>query len=284
MAVEIITGHIGKEHVTAEAAGALHVGIIGSGKYVLTGGNQFAAEIVSNNLIKIKSGELVNQGRHMRIPVNSYEEVTIQNGAQGMHRSDLIVMRYKKDTSLQVESAELVVIKGKASSSIQTSVPSYVNGNILSGATQDDFPLYRVSLNGLTVESVTPLFNVLVPMAEMQKQMPQCSTAGVMFDSWISDAGDTNGFVYGNVAVINFAFGSNNGSISWTDIGLCNLLDASSGLLNAAATASGVLVDQQTGKCIDCYIYAGQNRVYVNSRGNKVSNGSWLRGTLVFRV
>ena len=96
MAVEIITGHTGKEHVTAEAAGALHAGVIGTGKYVLAGGNQFAAEIVSNNLIKIKSGELVNQGRHMRIPVNSYEEVTIQNGAQGMHRSDLIVMRYKK--------------------------------------------------------------------------------------------------------------------------------------------------------------------------------------------
>lgn len=282
MAVEIITGHTGKEHVTAEAAGALHAGVIGTGKYVLTGGNQFAAEIVSNNLIKIKSGELVNQGRHMRIQVNSYEEVTIQNGTQGMKRHDLIVMRYKHDTSAQVESAELVVLKGISGTTAYD--PVYTQGNILNGDLQDDFPLYRVSLNGLTVESVTPLFNVLVPMAEMQKQMPQCSTAGVMFDSWISDAGDTNGFVYGNVAVINFAFGSNNGSISWTDIGLCNLLDASGGLLNAAATASGVLVDQQTGKCIDCYIYAGQNRVYVNSRGNKVSNGSWLRGTLVFRV
>lgn len=282
MAVEIITGHTGKGHVTAEAAGALHAGIIGTGKYVLTGGNQFAAEIVSNNLIKIKSGELVNQGRHMRISVNSYEEVTIQNGTQGMKRHDLIVMRYKYDTSAQVESAELVVLKGASGTTAYD--PVYTQGNILNGDLQDDFPLYRVSLNGLTVESVTPLFNVLVPMAEMQKQMPQCSTAGVMFDSWISDAGDTNGFVYGNVAVINFAFGSNNGSISWTDIGLCNLLDASGGLLNAAATASGVLVDQQTGKCIDCYIYAGQNRVYVNSRGNKVSNGSWLRGTLVFRV
>ena len=282
MAVEIITGHTGKEHVTAEAAGALHAGIIGSGKYVLTGGNQFAAEIVSNNLIKIKSGELVNQGRHIRIPVNSYEEVTIQNGAQGMKRHDLIVMRYKHDTSAQVESAELVVLKGISGTTAYD--PVYTQGNILNGDLQDDFPLYRVSLNGLTVESVTPLFSVLVPMAEMQKQMPQCSTAGVMFDSWISDASDTNGFVFGNIAVINFAFGSNNGSISWTDIGLCNLLDASGGLLNAAATASGVLVDQQTGKCIDCYIYAGQNRVYVNSRGNKVSNGSWLRGTLVFRV
>ena len=145
--------------------------MIGTGKYVLTGGNQFAAEIVSNNLIKIKSGELVNQGRHMRIPVNSYEEVTIQNGAQGMHRSDLIVMRYKKDTSAQVESAELVVIKGKASSSIQTSVPSYVNGNILSGATQDDFPLYRVSLSGLTITSVTKLFSVSPTIEMLSKRM-----------------------------------------------------------------------------------------------------------------
>ena len=282
MAVEIITGHTGTQHVTAEAAGALHAGVIGTGKCVLTGGNQFAAEIVSNNLVKIKSGELVNQGRHMRIPVNSYEEVTIQNGTQGMKRHDLIVMRYKHDTSAQVESAELVVLKGISGTTAYD--PVYTKGDILNGDLQDDFPLYRVSLNGLTVESVTPMFSVLVPMSEMQKQIPQCSTAGVMFDSWISDAGDTNGFVYGNVAVINFAFGSNNGSISWTDIGLCNLLDASGGLLNAAATASGVLVDQQTGKCIDCYIYAGQNRVYVNSRGNKVSNGSWLRGTLVFRV
>ena len=282
MAVEIITGHTGTQHVAAEAAGALHAGVIGTGKYVLTGGNQFAAEIVSNNLIKIKSGELVNQGRHMRIPVNSYEEVTIQNGTQGMKRHDLIVMRYKHDTSAQVESAELVVLKGISGTTAYD--PVYTQGNILNGDLQDDFPLYRVSLNGLTVESVTPLFSVLVPMAEMQKQMPRCSTAGVLMDSWISDAGDTNGFVFGNIAVINFAFGSNNGIISWTDIGLCNLLDASGGLLNAAATASGVLVDQQTGKCIDCYIYAGQNRVYVNSRGNKVSNGSWLRGTLVFRV
>ena len=88
-----------------------------------------------------------------------------------MYRSDLIVMRYKKDTSLQVESAELVVIKGKASSSIQTSVPSYVNGNILSGATQDDFPLYRVSLSGLTITSVTKLFSVSPTIEMLSKRM-----------------------------------------------------------------------------------------------------------------
>lgn len=170
MAVEIITGHTGKEHVTAEAAGALHAGIIGTGKYVLTGGNQFAAEIVSNNLVKIKSGELVNQGRHMRIPENSYEEVTIQNGAQSVKRNDLIVMRYKKESNTlieSVESAELVVIKGTAGSTAAD--PSYVSGNIFAGATQDDFPLYRVALNGLNIESVIPLFSTVGSLSELEK-------------------------------------------------------------------------------------------------------------------
>lgn len=169
MAVEIITGHTGTQHVTAEAAGALHAGVIGSGKYVLAGGNQFAAEIVSNNLIKIKSGELVNQGRHMRIPENSYEEVTIQNGAQSVKRNDLIVMRYKKDSSTLIESAELVVIKGTAGSTAAD--PSYVSGNIFAGATQDDFPLYRVSLNGLNIESVTTLFSTVGSLSELEKTM-----------------------------------------------------------------------------------------------------------------
>lgn len=47
-------------------------------------------EIVSNNLIKIKSGELSTRDGTC-VPAEQLEEVSIQNGAQGMHRSDLIV-------------------------------------------------------------------------------------------------------------------------------------------------------------------------------------------------
>ena len=81
----------------------------------------------------------------MRIDANDYEEVTIQNGAQSVKRNDLIVMRYKKDTSTLIETAEIVVIKGTAGSTATD--PTYTSGDVLAGATQDDFPLYRVSLN-----------------------------------------------------------------------------------------------------------------------------------------
>ena len=223
MAVEIITGHTGKEHVTAEAAGALHAGVIGTGKYVLTGGNQFAAEIVSNNLIKIKSGELVNQGRHMRIPTNSYEEVTIQNGAQNMYRSDLIVMRYKKDTSAQVESAELVVIKGTASSSILAKSPDYITGNILEGATQDDFPLYRVSLNGLTVTSVTKLFSVSPTIEDLSKRIDSSNKVSTS-ELWTEFSCDVNTIAKTANGMVTLSVQSTTGAIGahageWWTIG-----------------------------------------------------------------
>lgn len=174
MGAHIVTGYAGKEHVTSADAGALNAGIVGSGKYVLKTGNQFAAEIVSNNLIKVKSGDLVNQGRHMRIDANDYEEVTIQNGAQSVKRNDLIVMRYKKDTSALIETAEIVVIKGTAGSTATD--PTYTSGDILSGATQDDFPLYRVSLNGLNIEKVTPLFSTVPNLNELNTNLVKFAT------------------------------------------------------------------------------------------------------------
>lgn len=169
MGIHIVTGYAGKEHVTSADAGSMNAGIVGTGRYVMQTAEQFAAEIVSNNLIKVKSGDLMNQGRHMRIDVNDYEEVTIQNGAQSVFRNDLIVARYKKDPSTLIETTELVVIKGTAGATATD--PTYTSGDILAGATQDDFPLYRVSLNGLNIEKVTPLFSTVPNLDELNTKI-----------------------------------------------------------------------------------------------------------------
>ena len=154
----LITGYAGVEHIQASDDGAFNTGIIGSGKYVFNTGNKFEYEIVSNNLIKIKDGDLMNQGRHMNIPAGDVEECVIENGLQGVSRHDLIVMRYQKDVETGIESASLVVVKGTSSTS--PSDPSYVKGNIYDGEAVDDFPLYRVRLNGLNIEGVDCLFEI----------------------------------------------------------------------------------------------------------------------------
>lgn len=174
MGIHIVTGYAGKEHVTSADAGSMNAGIVGTGRYVMQTAEQFATEIVSNNLIKVKSGDLMNQGRHMRIDVNDYEEVTIQNGAQSVFRNDLIVARYKKDPSTLIETTELVVIKGTAGGTATD--PTYTSGDILAGATQDDFPLYRVSLNGLNIEKVTPLFSTVPNLNELNTNMVKFAT------------------------------------------------------------------------------------------------------------
>lgn len=155
----LVTGHAGIEHIKPSDDGAFNIGIFGNGQYVFPIGEQFGYEIISNNLIKIKSGELVNQGRHINIPVNNYEEVIIENGLQDVKRHDIIVMRYERNPDTSIESASVVVLKG--TSSANPSDPSMALGNIYEGANVSDMPLYRVRLDGLNIEGVDCLFDTI---------------------------------------------------------------------------------------------------------------------------
>ena len=158
MSVHLTTGQGTSDHVTSADAGSLHAGIVGTGRYVLNRGNKFAYEVVSNNLVKVKDGDLLNQGRHINIAYNDYEECDIENGLQSVKRNDLIVIRYERNTETEIETASVAVIKGTSG---DTAVdPTYTTGNILNGDPVDDFPLYRVRLNGINIEGIDTLFTV----------------------------------------------------------------------------------------------------------------------------
>lgn len=155
MTMKIITGYTGTKHITPADDAGFHRSIFGDGNYVLHSGSQFAATIQSATEIRIADGELIMQGRHARND-SGYQAVAIANGTQGMYRNDLIVARYSKDASTSVESISLVVITGTASSET-ASDPTYNTGDIENGETRD-FPLYRVKLNGITIDSVEKLW------------------------------------------------------------------------------------------------------------------------------
>ena len=69
--MEIITGYVGKAHVKAEQDRDINQGIIGPGSYVLKTGMQLAAEVSSNNEIKIRDGVLMHQGCAASIKKNT---------------------------------------------------------------------------------------------------------------------------------------------------------------------------------------------------------------------
>jgi len=167
------TGDTGRA-VSAESDGALFAGIFGSAKYVLENGSQLKAEVQSNNIVKISDGDAVMYGRHVRIPANDSALVTINNGHSGTNRIDLIVFRYTKDSTGK-ETVDLVVIQGEDSTGTATA-PTAVDGNILTGAMQSDFPLYSVELNGINIVKVNPLFNVIGNISKLKEELTELNS------------------------------------------------------------------------------------------------------------
>ena len=168
--MEIITGYTGKPHVTAEQDRDVNEGIFDTGSFVLKTGSQLAAELVSNNEIKIRDGVLVIQGCTAVIKKNTYDPVTIANGSQGMKRIDLIVARYNKNEETKIEEVTLKVIQGTPNAST-AAVPTYKTGDIQSGDLVADMPLYKVTLDGLNVTSVDKMFMVIPTLPELNSKL-----------------------------------------------------------------------------------------------------------------
>lgn len=184
--IELVTGHAGDGHVSSADIGRFNAGICGTGKYVLTTGQRFAYTIDSNNLIKIASGDAVNQGRHIIIPQNTVEDAAIVNGVQGKTRIDVIALRYTKDTSVTpaTETASLVVIKGTDVSIGSTPpVPALTSGDIFDGASVDDMPLYHVLITDTVITSVTPVFTVLNSLDKVDEVISKVYPVGSIYMS-----------------------------------------------------------------------------------------------------
>ena len=152
--MKIITGYRAEPHITAQQDRNVNMGIFGSGMYIVDMGSKLAATVVSANEITIANGLLVAEGCTAEIERGTSESLEIANGSQGMLRTDLIVARYTKASGTGVEDMQLAVITGTPAAS-NPADPSYNTGSIASGDTLVDFPLYKVSLNGIAIESVT---------------------------------------------------------------------------------------------------------------------------------
>lgn len=169
---ELVTGHAGKAHATAEQAAGLNAGILGLDDYVLNVHDKLKITVVSANKVTIGTGELVMQGRH--VSQGTPEDLIVTNGSQGQKRNDLIVCRYAKG-SQNIESAKLVVVRGTPTTGTPTD-PAVNTTSPLDGGTTYDMPLYRIPLDGITIGTPVALFNVLKPMSDVWDSLTQRST------------------------------------------------------------------------------------------------------------
>jgi hypothetical protein len=160
MAVHLITGFKGEEHIQSADQGSFNASFFGEGEFVMEAGNQCEASIIDNNTVRILDGDILMQGRHIRIPSNTYMDINIKTGTAGVNRNDLIVMEYSKDANSGIENADIKVIQGVASEGKATD-PTFATGDILGGATLNQMPLYRVKVEGVVLSDVEQMHETI---------------------------------------------------------------------------------------------------------------------------
>lgn len=158
--MNIITGYRGEPHITGQQDRDINMSIFGAGLHIMDVGSNLAATIVSANEITIADGLLIADGCAAEISRGTSESMEIENGSQGMQRIDLIVARYTMVVGTGVEDMELAVITGTPAER-SPAVPAYTSGSIANGDALVEFPLYRVDINGITIESVTRIPNIV---------------------------------------------------------------------------------------------------------------------------
>lgn len=165
--MEIVTGKAGVPHVSSADDGRRIAGEVGTGSYVLQTGGKLAPSLVDANTVRIATGDMIVQGRH--IGVTAPEDVKVASGSQGKKRMDYICVHYTRDVSgsspTLVEKVEWKVLQGTPGSS--AAAPSVPKGSILDGDADVSVPICSVTFDGLTTGQPKLLIPTLTPLATL---------------------------------------------------------------------------------------------------------------------
>lgn len=171
-------------HINAADDRAIWEAVIGMDG-VVNVGQKLKATLISNNLLRVYDGALVVGGAVGRIPFGEYEDITINNGTQNQLRNDLVVAQLEANGA--IENMKLHYIQGVPGDVAKD--PDYTAGNVYEGETLRQYPLYRVKLNGLNVETVEPLFEVLPNLGKVKDEVGELNRKFVFKRRNSSEAG-----------------------------------------------------------------------------------------------
>lgn len=192
--MNLITGRTGAAHITPRQDAMWHQGLTETESCIFDAYENFAAEIITNNEVRIRSGVGMLQGRFFCIEPNTYDSADIANGTQGEYRKDLIVARITVDASTNTQSAAITVIQGTPAADNPVA-PEAVTGDLDAGDLIADYPLVEVLLNGINIESITPvfdtgwLFNAVYPVGAVYISYVSTSPAELFGGTWTAITG-----------------------------------------------------------------------------------------------
>ena len=170
--MELLTAYKGKAHVTSMQFRALIESICGSESRIANLDEKMILELAENNTVKIRSGLLIHHGAVMQVKRGTYDQITYQNGSQGMKRIDLIVAKYSKSSDTKIEDAEWELIQGEASDS-DPAAPTFTEGDMQDGDLIDRCAFAELHFDGINVTEVKQLVPVARNTEELEAEIDE---------------------------------------------------------------------------------------------------------------
>lgn len=267
--MEIVTGKAGVPHVSSADEGRRIAGEVGTGSYVLQTGGKLAPSLVDANTVRIATGDMIVQGRH--IGVTAPEDVKVASGSQGKKRMDYICVHYTRDVSgsspTLVETVEWKVLQGTPGSS--AAAPSVPKGSILDGDADVTVPICSVTFDGLTTGQPKLLIPELTPLADLGDSVSpsyvDCNIANV------------HATVYkaGKIVVVTVSGTLKKAVGAWGTLSLSNALPKARDRYNS------ILISQDTTDPRILLTVTGTD-LLIESKGASMPNGTWTFGQLVY--
>lgn len=157
--MQLITGRTGTQHVKAIDDAEIYRTLLGDGDFVLSTGQKLNAQMNGTNEIDIYHGTAIMQGRQCKIRSSEgYNAVSLDNGVSGYKRWDVVCIEYSKTDD--IETAQLVVVKGANNTSYVEPTVSGQNGSIDNGETHR-MKLWGVKFNGINFDSLVDYRTIL---------------------------------------------------------------------------------------------------------------------------
>ena len=180
-----------------------------------------------------------------------------------MSRNDIVCLKYEYDNGTGVESASIAVIKGTAVSGTPSD-PTIPSGSILNGSSTAYMALWRIPIDGITVNTPECLFgDVMVPLSSALSatwqvsqipNLPASKTTSGTFDAARIPNLSANKITSDTLPVARGGTGKTSGT--------CYMANT---LYNSTATTSGVSLSDSAANYTMMEIYFRDNDSHYSS-------------------
>ena len=255
-------------------------GVEGNATKRLNIGLKMAYEIEDANTIAVKNGVIVTkEGRRIQIDAGAIDEFIIPTGSQGVTRYFIIGYHLYTDASSNQLCETFVQLMASASDTIP-------ENTFRGGSTEVYVSLYRVTQNGLTLDTIQSLLperttidavKSEIDTANKMDNIVDCSTARNVAAKTVS----LSGFVLRNSAKVVVRFtntgttnpSSGNLTLNVNNTGAKNIVDGHTNNTTMTYSNAGNFCNNQVCE----FIYNGTAWVWLNRDSNTTYTGGTLK-------